>query len=239
MPLYNLLFRVCDACKRLLAVYDVVVHLTIAQYQSKTIPMHYPATLIRRASTSSELQRGRLAMRECHHRYVAQVAGWTRLGARLACADMTQRALFNIIFLPMRCRVDLTVLLCSCFNPRQFTNHSHHHLRSARIASDPQCNVQSNGRGFSTMLDQSNLRQAASGCARVCVFSYDGGRAGGPLGSQSTSALTTKTGESDGAPRSMQAPREFSLRVLIRQVTLHLEHGNRRVSTIENVGWNP
>lgn len=56
-----------------------------------------------------------------------------------------------------------------------------------------------------------DLLQAASACARVCVFSYDCGRAGGPLGSQSIAAWTTKTGELDGAARSgMQAPRKYS-----------------------------
>jgi hypothetical protein len=49
------------------------------------------------------------------------------------------------------------------------------------------------------------------------VFSYDRGRADGPLRSQSISAMTTKTGQSDGAARNTQAPQKYNFRVLICQ----------------------
>ena len=67
------------------------------------------------------------------------------------------------------------------------------------------------------MLQEIDLLEAASGFACVCVFSYDRGRAGGPLRSHSISAMTTKTGQSNGAARSTQAPQKYNFRVLICQ----------------------
>ena len=79
-----------------------------------------------------------------------------------------------------------------------------------------------------------DMLQAAGGCVRVCVFSYDGGPAGGPLSLQSISAMTTKTGELDGAARSnMQAPQEYSLKATKYDSPENFQHGNCRVSTIQ------
>ena len=116
----------------------------------------------------------------------------------------------------MRCIpvVDLTVLLCSCLN---FRSHSHHPQHQFCTALHLQCKMHQFNKHVYHNARRNIVALSGKWFAGVCVFSYHRGRAGGPLRSQSITAMTTKTGQSNGAARSTQAPRKYNFRVLICQ----------------------
>jgi hypothetical protein len=105
-------------------------------------------------------------------------AGWTRLGVHLACAKEAQRTSSNVIFLPMRCGVDLTVLLCCCLDAKQPTSHSHHHNCCDALPSTHSATcIHQTGRDSTMLGTKTYSKRQALVRASVCSRMMAGGPA--------------------------------------------------------------